>query len=118
MENTALPSGFMPPPSMGVDHNTELPPPHHATKRCCDCNCDCGHSMVNTFSDIVTEKVTPLYEMLTRVENLLVSVVSIRYPELKRKLGSNPPPVTTELQPHDPDDEYPTCCCVDAVSLH
>lgn len=81
--------------------------PQHTTKRCCDCNCDCGHSLVNTFSDIVNEKVAPLYEMLHRVENLLISVVSIKYPELKRKMGTNPP-VASELAPPDPnDDEYP-----------
>lgn len=69
---------------------------------------------MNTFSDMVNEKVGPLYDALQRVENLLVSVVSIKYPELKRKLGSTAPtPVSTEITPHDPshDDEYPSCCC-------
>lgn len=60
---------------------------------------------MNTFSDIVNEKVAPLYEMLHRVENLLVSVVSIKYPELKRKMGNNAPPVTSELAPPDPNDD-------------
>jgi hypothetical protein len=108
LENTTLPSGFMNAAPPMVEQNNNEMPPQHQNKRCCDCNCDCGHSLVNTFSDIVTEKVTPLYEMLQRVESLLVSVVSIKYPELKRKLGTTPPTVNSEL-PHDPnDDEYQT----------
>jgi hypothetical protein len=106
MESNTLPTAFMnSAPPMVEPNNNDIP--QHTTKRCCDCNCDCGHSLVNTFSDIVNEKVAPLYEMLHRVENLLVSVVSIKYPELKRKMGSNNAPVATELGPPDPnDDEY------------
>ncbi len=76
---------------------------------------------MNTFSEIVQEKVTPLYEMMQRVENLLVSVVSIRYPELKRKLGTPstpsaaPPAAPTSTPsneiatvPNDDDEGYQT----------
>lgn len=63
---------------------------------------------MNTFSEIVNEKVAPLYEMLHRVENLLISVVSIKYPELKRKMGAANAVVPSELGPPDTnDDEYP-----------
>jgi len=78
-------------------HNDWKAAPEHArnNKRCCDCNCDCGQTLVNTFAEMVNEKLAPVYEMmhehqrqLERVESLLMSVVSIKYPELKRKMGA------------------------------
>jgi len=73
--------------------NADLSQADHRNKRCCDCNCDCGQTLVNTFADIVSEKLHHIYEhislqqkQLERVEGLLMSVVAIRYPELKRKI--------------------------------
>jgi len=80
-------------PVIEVMGNADMGGHDHRNKRCCDCNCDCGQTLVNTFADIVGEKLHHIYEHISvqqkqieRVENLLMSVVSIKYPELKRKI--------------------------------
>jgi len=83
--------------AVDIAHSDLNPAPEHSrNKRCCDCNCDCGQTLVSTFMDIVAEKISPVYEMLheqqrqlERVESLLMSVVSIKYPELKRKMSTS-----------------------------
>lgn len=92
-------------------NNADLGQPDQRNKRCCDCNCDCGQTLVNTFADIVGDKLHHIYEhfnlqqkQLDRIEGLLNSVVSIRYPELKRKVGAGMELTTNDLDDDDQND--------------
>jgi len=88
-------------------NNADMGQADQRNKRCCDCNCDCGSTLVSTFADIVSDKLHHIYEninnqqkQLDRVEGLLMSVVSIRYPELKRKANTS-----VDLSTNDMDDD-------------
>jgi len=92
---------------LGVDMNSEMGQADQRSKRCCDCNCDCGQTLINTFGEIVHDKLAPIYGMfqaqqkqMERVENLLLSVVAIKYPELKRKV-----PMPHQIETIDEDDD-------------
>lgn len=66
---------------------------------------------MNTFADIVGDKLHHIYEhislqqkQLESIETLLKSVVSIRYPELKRKVGAGVELTTNDLDDDDQND--------------
>eukprot|EP01112_Ceratiomyxa_fruticulosa_P005941 TRINITY_DN16745_c0_g1_i1.p1 TRINITY_DN16745_c0_g1~~TRINITY_DN16745_c0_g1_i1.p1 ORF type:complete len:414 (-),score=117.12 TRINITY_DN16745_c0_g1_i1:247-1488(-) len=66
--------------------------------------------IITAIAQLLEEKITPIYDILDhqreqidRLENLLTSIVAIRYPELKRKGGIlNPNPVHNPPTPSTP----------------
>ncbi|KYQ89631.1 hypothetical protein DLAC_09596 [Tieghemostelium lacteum] len=75
-------------------HHHHQPSHHHHpySKKCCNCDCDCGQFMVNSMNEIISDKMgllwdqyNKLFQQTQHIENLLNSVIHIKYPELKKK---------------------------------